>query len=168
MNGSRAPLALLLGGGLLLGGCIPQVAPPPDYYRPAERQQAAPPPVEEQVSALPASEPAWQAHPVTPNGRFVPASTYIVRPGDTLRRIADRTGAGMLAIARANGLASPYPVTQGQQLTIPGGRYHLIERGDDCWRGGHFGELHQGRKAIDGHGIGECLGIQQRGGGVLI
>jgi murein DD-endopeptidase MepM/ murein hydrolase activator NlpD len=130
MNGSRAPLVLLLGGGLLLGGCIPQVALPPEHYRPAERPAAAPRPAEEQISALPASEPAWQAHPVTPNGRFVPASTYTVRPGDTLSRVADRTGAGLQAIARANGLASPYPVTPGQRLTIPGGRYHLIERGD--------------------------------------
>ncbi|WP_439649533.1 peptidoglycan DD-metalloendopeptidase family protein [Hephaestia mangrovi] len=126
----RAPLALL-GLAMLLGGCIPQVAPPPDYYRSANNPAPAPSRAgEEQVSALPASQPAWEAHPATPTGRFVPASTYTVRPGDTLRRIADRTGAGILAIARANGLSQPYAVTPGEQLTIPGGRYHLIVRGD--------------------------------------
>ena len=122
-----------LAAGLLLGGCIPQVSPPPDYYGAAPRESAPSPATqepEEQVSALPAARPAWEAHPVTPNGRFVSPATYTVRPGDTLRRIADRTGAGMPAIARANGLASPYSLVPGQQLAIPGGRYHLIERGD--------------------------------------
>jgi len=119
---------------LLLGGCIPQVAPPPDYYRAPDRGAPRPPArpnaPEDRVSALPAAKPAWEAHPVTPNGRFVAPTSYIVRPGDTLGRIADRTGAGVLAIARANDLEPPYAVTAGERLTIPGGRYHLIERGD--------------------------------------
>lgn len=120
-----------LTAALLLGGCIPQMGPPPDYYT-TPRRDSAPQahPSEQQVTALPAAKPAWEAHPVTPNGRFVPASTVTVRPGDTLDRIADRTGAGLLAIARANGLAPPYALTPGQQLAIPGGRYHPIERGD--------------------------------------
>ncbi|MGN6279458.1 MAG: peptidoglycan DD-metalloendopeptidase family protein [Sphingomonas sp.] len=129
-------LAGALVAGLLLGGCIPQVSPPPDYDRAPERRGAPPPPSsateepQDTVSTLPASRPAWEAHPVTPNGRFVAPTSYTVRPGDTLGRIADRTGTGILAIARANGLAPPYAVTAGTQLTIPGGRYHLIERGD--------------------------------------
>lgn len=129
-------LAGALVAGLMLGGCIPQVSPPPDYDR-APARRAPPPPQtrpaeqpQDSVSTLPASRPAWEAHPVSPNGRFVAPTTYTVRPGDTLGRIADRTGTGILAIARANDLEPPYAVTVGSQLTIPGGRYHLIERGD--------------------------------------
>jgi len=120
-----------LAAALLIGGCIPQMGPPPDYYATPQRQPApqAQAPAQ-QVTALPSEKPAWEAHPVTPNGRFVPASTYTVRPGDTLARIASHTGAATLAIARANGLTPPYAVTAGQQLVIPGGRYHRIERGD--------------------------------------
>ncbi|TPG15213.1 M23 family metallopeptidase [Sphingomonas koreensis] len=117
--------------GFLVAGCIPQMSPPPDYGRAPQRETPPPPPTDQQqVSTLPASKPAWEANPVTPNGRFVSATSYTVRPGDTLRRIADRTGAGILAIARANGLSAPYAVTPGERLTVPGGRYHLIERGD--------------------------------------
>ena len=120
-----------LTAALLLGGCIPQMGPPPDTY--AAPQRTAPPRArapEDQVTALPAAKPAWEAHPVTPNGRYVPPSTVTIRPGDTLGRIAERTDTGVLALARANGLTQPYTLTPGQQLTIPGGRYHLIERGD--------------------------------------
>jgi murein DD-endopeptidase MepM/ murein hydrolase activator NlpD len=119
-----------LTAALLLGGCIPQMGPPPNTYAApqgtAPRAQAP----EDQVSTLPTAKPAWEAHPVTPNGHYVPPSTVTVRPGDTLRRIATRTGTGVLALARANGLSSPYSVTAGEHLAIPGGRYHLIERGD--------------------------------------
>src|SRR3546814_1829762 len=55
--------------------------------------------------------------------------TYTVEPGDTLRRIAIKTGGGELAIAQANGIAEPYVIRAGQRLTIPGGRYHEITRG---------------------------------------
>ena len=124
------------GGGalmlaMLLGGCIPHIEEPPQRYATAPREAPPPPRARDQhVSALPSSPPAWEAHPAAASARSVAASTVVVRPGDTLGRIADRAGAGVLAIARANGLAPPYAVTPGQRLTIPGGRYHVIQRGD--------------------------------------
>jgi len=72
---------------------------------------------------------AWQARPVAPSAEQVDPSTYIVRPGDTLGVIGDRTGAGSEAIARANGLAAPFIVRTGQRLSIPGGRYHRVAAG---------------------------------------
>ena len=82
------------------------------------------------VTALPAPRPSWEIRPVTPDAREIAGSTYIVRPGDTLRGIADRTGAGADAIARANALPPPYVVRVGQKLIIPGGRFHLVRSGE--------------------------------------
>ncbi|WP_230481747.1 M23 family metallopeptidase [Sphingomonas sp. Leaf21] len=82
------------------------------------------------VATLPAPRPSWEVRPVTPDAREIAATTYIVRPGDTLRSVADRTGAGSEAIARANGLDAPFVIRAGQRLTIPGGRYHLVRSGE--------------------------------------
>lgn len=60
----------------------------------------------------------------------VVASDYVVAPGDTLRAIANRTGAGTEAIGVANGLIAPYTIYAGQRLRIPAGRYHLVRSGE--------------------------------------
>lgn len=145
--------AVVAATALMLGGCIPRMEPPTDYGRPAP----PPPPLDhgppttdftphdEAVAAqgtaptrpvtrvaVPgaAARPLWEARPVEADARSVEASTYVVRPGDTLRGIAERTGAGVDAIARANGIAAPaYVVRIGQRLAIPAGRYHLVRTG---------------------------------------
>jgi murein DD-endopeptidase MepM/ murein hydrolase activator NlpD len=68
--------------------------------------------------------------PVTADAVEVASSTYIVQPGDTMRLIAERTGAGSEAIARPNRLAAPYTLRPGQRLLIPGGRYHTVHEGE--------------------------------------
>lgn len=149
MNRRGAPALV----ALLLGGCIPQVAPPPDRYDrpppPPPRHNPPPPraslpPAEpsppasedfvprrgdEPVSALPAPRPAWEARPVTPDAVTVAAGTATVAPGESLGRLAERTGASQEAIARANDLAPPYTLRAGQRLTIPAGRYHVVRAG---------------------------------------
>tara|TARA_R110002094_G_scaffold137253_2_gene128807 strand:+ start:11410 stop:12459 length:1050 start_codon:yes stop_codon:yes gene_type:complete len=99
----------------------------------------APPPVLPQLRTDPAvlgSVPeqapvsTWQAAPVTPRSRFVESGTYIVQPGDTLRGIANKTGAGSQIIASANGLVDPYVIQPGQRLKIIGGRYHSVASGE--------------------------------------
>lgn len=60
------------------------------------------------------------------DAREVAARDYVVQPGDTLRGIGNRTGAGSEAIAAANALTAPYGIRTGQRLTIPGGRYHEV------------------------------------------
>lgn len=117
----------------LLAACIPQGAGP----RPEPRQRAvytgdptAAPRREQDVPALPAPPPAWEARPVTPDAKNVTATIYIVQPGDTLRGISNKTGAGSEAIARVNGLLPPYTIQAGQRLNIPGGRYHLVRAGE--------------------------------------
>lgn len=72
----------------------------------------------------------WQARPVTPNATNVEGGTYIVQPGDTLRGIANKTGAGSHMIADLNGLVDPYIIRVGQKLTIPSGRYHQVNSGE--------------------------------------
>jgi len=47
------------------------------------------------------------------------ASEYIVKEGDTLGGIANRSGVAARAIIEANGLKEPYHVRIGQRLTIP-------------------------------------------------
>ncbi|WP_367947403.1 peptidoglycan DD-metalloendopeptidase family protein [Sphingopyxis sp. BSNA05] len=72
----------------------------------------------------------WQASPVTANARRVESGTYIVQPGDTLRGIANKTGAGSQIIASANGLDEPYVIHPGQRLKITAGRYHAVKSGE--------------------------------------
>jgi murein DD-endopeptidase MepM/ murein hydrolase activator NlpD len=127
-----------------------EAAPPPRAERPsraerplpAERQQRAerrPRPAAPVREAAPprgdvamprTARPAWEARPVSPDARVVPDQSYVVAPGDSLRRVAERTGAGSEAIARANRLEPPYTIRAGQRLTIPGGRYHLVRPGE--------------------------------------
>jgi lipoprotein NlpD len=76
---------------------------------------------------LPAAAPPAIA--ITTDARAVPASTTIVQPGDTLRGIGNRTGAGSEAIAAANALTPPFALRSGQRLTIPAGRYHEVRVG---------------------------------------
>jgi murein DD-endopeptidase MepM/ murein hydrolase activator NlpD len=75
--------------------------------------------------------PATTALPaVRRNARLVEARDYIVQPGDTLRGIGNRTGAGSEAIAAANSLAAPYVLRPGQRLAIPAGLYHEVGAGE--------------------------------------
>jgi murein DD-endopeptidase MepM/ murein hydrolase activator NlpD len=106
---------------------------------PAGRDDYAAPPVQPQLrtdpavlGTVPEQAPVstWQAGPVTPNARRVESGTYIVKPGDTLRGIANKTGAGSQIIASANGLAEPYIIHPGQRLKISGGRYHTVNAGE--------------------------------------
>lgn len=124
-------------GALALAGCIPQ--PRGSYreprYDPPQRQQPQQERYErrsldQDVPALPAPRPAWEARPVTPDARQIQASTYVVRSGDSLRAISVKTGAGSEAIARANNIAAPYTIHPGQRLIIPAGRYHAVREGE--------------------------------------
>ncbi|SDA20377.1 M23 family metallopeptidase [Sphingomonas sp. NFR15] len=140
---NAASLAVLLPA---LAACIPQgAAPDPDATRyrprqtppdrpvdtpPAYGQDDAPPRADASVAALPAPPPAWQARPVRADAKAIDPTIYVVRSGDTLRAVADRTGAGSEAIARANGLSAPFMIRAGQRLAIPGGRYHLVRSGE--------------------------------------
>lgn len=119
-------------GALMLGGCIPQ---PGDGYRPRhdtspEQERYERRSVDQDVPALPAPRPAWEARRVSPDARQIEASSYVVRSGDSLRSISGKTGAGSEAIARANNLAAPYTIFPGQRLAIPGGRYHAVREGE--------------------------------------
>lgn len=139
-----------------LAGCIPQVdrgggpvyaeppvAPPPgaaaddadraDRGRPQDARSRGDRDARGRASGdveqLPAPRPAWEVRPVSPDATVVSDQDYVVRDGDSLRAIANRTGAGSEAIARANGLAAPFVIRPGQRLRIPGGRYHLVRQG---------------------------------------
>ncbi len=142
-----------------LAACIPQVDRPAGYGRPAPDrrpqrpyrdppvQHYDPPPRQDEpvpqdrsddrsgrdtgaVTTLPAPRPAWEARPVRADAKTIPDTTYVVQPGDTLSRVADRSGASLEAIARANDLESPYTIETGERLRIPGGRYHQVRRGE--------------------------------------
>ncbi|WP_267380951.1 M23 family metallopeptidase [Sphingomonas sp. GC_Shp_6] len=137
---------LALAAVATLSACIPSVDPPYRGERPQQRlpdretRDSGPPPEppydrasridEPQVVKLAAPRPAWESRPVAADARTIAASTYIVKPGDTLRRVADVTGAGSEAIARTNDLPPPFTIRAGQRLTIPAGRYHLVRQGE--------------------------------------
>ncbi|MCW3849246.1 M23 family metallopeptidase [Sphingomonas sp. LB-2] len=126
------PVALML-----LSGCIPRMAS--ERYEPAPPERTVPRPtatptprpgLQLEPGTIPNGQQSWEMRPVTPDAREVPASTYVVRNGDSLRLIAVKTGAGSEAIARANGLAPPYTIQPGQRLQIPAGRYHIVRDGE--------------------------------------
>ena len=129
--GNKAGLIVVLGLAPLAGGCIPPGAGPTARSAPAPRQvDPTAAPRRDQVPALPAPVSSWEARRVTADARVIPATEYVVLRGDTLRGIADKTGAGSEAIARANNLPPPYTIRVGQRLSIPGGRYHLVRAGE--------------------------------------
>lgn len=108
-----------------VSACIP---PGRDYDT---TYSEAPPVLETDQTVLADTGPApWQAQPVDPNARDVDGGTYVVQPGDTLRGIANKTGAGSHLIADANGLVDPYIIRVGQELVIPSGRYHEVKSGE--------------------------------------
>ncbi|OYY67469.1 M23 family metallopeptidase [Sphingomonas sp. 28-63-12] len=119
---------------LLLAALLPACIPDGGRYD-VERDRAPhidPGPIDRgpigPVNTAPRQQ-AWEARPVSPDAQDVAEGDYVVEPGDTLRGIANRTGAGSEAIARANGIAPPFTIFAGQRLSIPGGRYHLVRPG---------------------------------------
>ena len=143
-----AGAALLLATAL--AGCVSPRPPGTDLFGRPIVQPASTPPADPPDTAAPASRtvadsgpedmlagielrplPAATQQPmVRRNARLVEARSYVVQPGDTLRGIGNRTGAGSEAIAAANSLAAPYVLRTGQRLAIPGGRYHEVSAGE--------------------------------------
>jgi murein DD-endopeptidase MepM/ murein hydrolase activator NlpD len=74
--------------------------------------------------------PAWVARKVVPDAVDVVAGSHTVKSGESLRSVAARTGAGVEAIARANGLSRPFTIREGQTLRIPAGRFHTVKSGE--------------------------------------
>lgn len=134
MIGQRAccrALPLLALG--LLSACIPggrpQQVPSSTVAGPPDDRSGSAQPQAEGVTAPPTAPPAWEVNRVVADARTVAQDVHTVTRGETLRAIANKTGAGSEAIARANGLAPPFTIYPGQKLTIPGGRYHLVHEG---------------------------------------
>ncbi|WP_336985775.1 M23 family metallopeptidase [Altererythrobacter aquiaggeris] len=55
---------------------------------------------------------------------------HVVKAGETLGGIANRSGVSLAAIAAANGLTEPYSVKKGQKLFIPRQRTHTVRSGE--------------------------------------
>jgi LysM repeat protein len=129
----------LAAAALLLGGCVPYGGSRAPSIDPEVRPGSTPPrstvrgEPDDLLRDIPLRTPdeatRWSASPVAANAREVTPRSYTVQPGDTLRGIGNRTGAGSEEIARANGLAPPYVIRPGQVLQIPGGRYHEVAAG---------------------------------------
>jgi murein DD-endopeptidase MepM/ murein hydrolase activator NlpD len=109
---------------LLLGGCIPPSAPP------QTSAPVGPPRIDAEIDTLFNETPVWEMRPVAANAKVVEGGDYIVQPGDTLRAIGAKTGAGSETLARINDLQPPYTLRVGQHLTVPAGRYHKVSAGE--------------------------------------
>jgi murein DD-endopeptidase MepM/ murein hydrolase activator NlpD len=127
MGSDMRHIAILI---LLLGitACIP--AGRDDYAAPPARPQLATDLAVLSTAPQPTQPSPWQASSVSANAQKVASGTYVVQPGDTLRGIANQTGAGSQIIASANGLVEPYVIHPGQRLKITGGRYHAVNSGE--------------------------------------
>ncbi|MGB5485503.1 peptidoglycan DD-metalloendopeptidase family protein [Parasphingorhabdus sp.] len=113
---------------LAVTACIPPGRD--DYAAPPEPPQLATNPAVLGTMPTQAPRSSWQAVPVTARAKNVASGIYIVQPGDTLRGIANQTGAGSQIIAISNGLVEPYVIQPGQRLKITGGRYHAVNAGE--------------------------------------
>ncbi|MBK6415125.1 M23 family metallopeptidase [Sphingopyxis sp.] len=135
MGEIRHHVGVLLGA-VLLAGCIPAApAPPPRLVAAA---QVAPPisdsfDFERQAASDVVggdARPTWTLKTAATNAVRVSADLYTVRPGDTLRTIGERNGAGSEALALENDLAPPFILHPGQQIRIPAGLYHRVGAGE--------------------------------------
>lgn len=113
----RARGGLALVAALGLAGCV-------------GGHQRPPPRLETVLTGFPETPPVWDSRPAEREEIRIDGGSIVVAPGDSIGRIARRTGAGTDAIAAANRLVPPFTITPGQRLIIPGGRYHAIVAGD--------------------------------------
>jgi murein DD-endopeptidase MepM/ murein hydrolase activator NlpD len=121
VSGQGIGLALALA----LAACTPPPPPKPaPVPRPAPVVQQAPKPAPKPAA------PTWTARKVIADAVEVAASTVTVAPGDTLARIAQRTGTGIGALAAENDLSPPYRLEIGDRIRIPAGRYHRVKPGE--------------------------------------
>lgn len=97
-----------LAGALLLAGCATPRPPAPVEERPTTKAPAKPPAAE---APKPPAEPASAPADSRP-------TTYTVKPGDTLMRIALETGQAWRDIARWNGIENPNLIEVGQVLRV--------------------------------------------------
>jgi murein DD-endopeptidase MepM/ murein hydrolase activator NlpD len=127
MGDFRHHLAALLCAASL-AGCIPATSVPPS--RPAPTEPPAPERGAPRETAGVYERPTWALKSVTANAVRVNAGIYSVRPGDTLRAVGEKTGAGSEALAIENDLVPPYTLRFGQELRIPAGLYHRVGAGE--------------------------------------
>ncbi len=59
--------------------------------------------------------------------------TVTVQPGDTVYALSRRYHRPVRAIIEDNRLQPPYQLQPGQQLNMPGGRFHTVQRGDTLY-----------------------------------
>lgn len=91
--------------------------PTEEAVEPTPEPTATPEPVE-LPTAVPTPEPLLQETVTTMPGG---ATTYVVKPGDNLFRIALNNGVTLQALSQANNITNPALIYVGQTLTIPAG-----------------------------------------------
>lgn len=135
MQGKRITYVLRAAwvAALALAACTTTPEPARQPRQPVQTHPPvtrAPVPPSAVTAPAPKPKPTWTARKVVPDAVEVPGGSVTVAPGDSLSRIASRTGAGIGAIAVANNLKPPYVLTPGQVLQIPAGRYHRVKEGE--------------------------------------
>jgi LysM repeat protein len=78
----------------------------------------------DEIPEISTPAPTATASPTVPPATSTPPPTatlqvYLVQPGDTLTRIADRFGVSMETLIDANNLANPNQLLPGDRLIIP-------------------------------------------------
>ncbi len=95
-----------------------------------------PPPVVESRSTAVAPAAAVQPGPAVSDITIAPRTTpdiVAVQPGDTVYALSRRYNRPVRAIIDDNGLQPPYLLQPGQQLRIPGGRFHTVQHGETLY-----------------------------------
>ncbi len=104
--------------GYLLTGCGQIITPMPNTAQPLPTPAAA----EAELTATP--RPTSTPRPATPIPTLTPTTTptpviYVIRPGDTLLKIASQFNISTETVQEANGIVDPRYLQIGQALIIP-------------------------------------------------
>ena len=130
MGGVAAKRIPALAAIALLSACIPRGGEDYSIQTSGDKTATGDPIILVPETQILEPTPSWNPATVTRNAQSVASSIYIVRPGDTLYRIGNQTGAGADAIANANGLTAPFALQAGQKLRIPAGQFHKVAAGE--------------------------------------
>jgi FOG: LysM repeat len=123
VSGGAVASGMVGGVASLLGESMaPAAAPLASSPGPSATPTTAPDPsprVAVEATPLPTVVPQSSVASQVATPSSSTSRTYLVRPGDSLRLIADRFGTSVAAIQRANGIADQNLIEVGQLLVIP-------------------------------------------------
>ena len=129
--------ASLVMSVVILAACSRGIPAPVEFRTPASGQPAANAPTEDESDRARVAAPAVQGTLAVPGRHALPKiapGTYVVKPGDSLFSISQRSDVVLRDLIETNALRPPYELRANDTLKIPAVRYHEVAAGDTVTR----------------------------------